>query len=510
MLRNRPSDRGPFLTGSGPARLACKNVGSYKRTACRSVYDSEQCCLPVGLCSVLRIDRYYLHRAEMHYSDSWFASLAFTIGVLTDIVKAYPPSYHTHIYTRRADSAWNGQITPGSDTTQTKKIAFTPYWVPFGSSSIDDTDLLHVSYTPPELWSVDAESSYVGGTAHVAVDKGAEASIKFRGVSVEWYGTTSPDGGTAEVFLDGESVTAVSLRYGDRRQTQQMLFRRDGLSGDRQHTLKIINISEDSKASRIDIDAFVVQRIAGGKKRASSPSMAPQRMERRKRVPMSARLEPRLKTSATSGWSGTTRLAETGNSGINAMQFAVVSNTRALLVDKVEHNLLTVNGHPAWAAIYDFSSSPASGKARPLDISSNSFCAGGTWLSNGTLINVGGNPVTKDHTGSADFGDVNGLQAIRMLQPCEGEDCVLYEEPERIRMATARWYASVARLSDGSAFIMGGSTRGGWINNRCPSLSAGNRSKLMKWLELQTIRLSSTSRPRTSTDLLVFLYVRPS
>ena len=392
--------------------------------------------------------------------------LTVVVSLLTSIVHAYPPHYR-HIHTRRADSAWNGQVSPGSDTTQLDKVPFTPYWVPYGSSSVDDTDLAQISYSPATAWTIKAGADYIGGTAHVSHETGAEATFTFRGVSVEWYGTTSEEGGIAEVSLNGESITAVSLQSSGRARTQQMLFRRDGLAPNKDHVLKIVNFSKASaQAKTVEIDAFVIQQKSGGKRRSLRLRNLPHRMEKRKRIPMSVALQRRLKTPSDSGWSGTTRLAETGNSGINAMQFAVISDTHALMVDKVEHNLLSVNGHPAWAAMYNFSpSSSGSERARGLDIASNSFCAGGSWLGNGTLINVGGNPVTKDHTGSADFGDVNGLQAIRMMQPCEGDDCQLYEEPERIRMATARWYASVARLSDGSALIMGGSTKGGWINN---------------------------------------------
>jgi hypothetical protein len=99
---------------------------------------------------------------------------------------------------------------------------------------------------------------------------------------------------------------------------------------------------------------------------------------------------------------------------------------------------------------------------------SNSFCAGGTFLSNGTLINAGGNPVVHGYTAAADFGDLDGLQAIRIFEPCEGQDtdaCFMYENHDRIRMASPRWYNTVLRIFDGSAIIVGGSKKGGWINN---------------------------------------------
>lgn len=150
-----------------------------------------------------------------------------------------------------------------------------------------------------------------------------------------------------------------------------------------------------------------------------------------------------------------------GTTGVAAMQLSVVSDHEVIIVDKVEHNPLTVNGHPAWGEIYDLRTL----QSRPLDVQSNSFCAGGTWLSNGTLLNIGGNPVVVDKTGSADFGDVNGLQAIRMFNPCDGANCDMMENPDRFRMASARWYNSATRLDDGSVMIIGGSIKGGWINN---------------------------------------------
>jgi len=147
------------------------------------------------------------------------------------------------------------------------------------------------------------------------------------------------------------------------------------------------------------------------------------------------------------------------------MQLSVISATHAIVIDKVEHNPLTINGHPAWSALYDLRSN----NVRPLNMRSNSFCAGGTFLSNGSFINVGGNPVVVDNTGAADFGDLNGIQSIRLFHPdlCDdqGGGCDIIEAPHKLRLASPRWYNAVLRLDDGSAMILGGSTRGGWINN---------------------------------------------
>jgi hypothetical protein len=88
------------------------------------------------------------------------------------------------------------------------------------------------------------------------------------------------------------------------------------------------------------------------------------------------------------------------------MQLAVVSETKAIIYDKVfvlpspmallaltilprEHNPLTVNGHVAWAVELDLNTQ----QVRALNPLSNSWCATGSFISNGTLVNSGGNPI---------------------------------------------------------------------------------------------------------------------
>jgi hypothetical protein len=57
------------------------------------------------------------------------------------------------------------------------------------------------------------------------------------------------------------------------------------------------------------------------------------------------------------------------------------------IVDKTERNPVSVAGHPAWATEYDYNTNTF----RTMDIETNSFCAGGNVLGNGTWVNVGGN-----------------------------------------------------------------------------------------------------------------------
>ncbi|CAE7126179.1 unnamed protein product [Rhizoctonia solani] len=165
-------------------------------------------------------------------------------------------------------------------------------------------------------------------------------------------------------------------------------------------------------------------------------------------------LVPCLFASARGAWT----LSQPGTTGVGAMQIAVVSSDTVLIIDKIENNpLKDAEGKPAWASVYSLKSHTA----RPLKLVTNSFCAGGGWLSNGTMVNIGGNPVVESGGGKAE----NGLQGVRLFNPCaENENCEIYESPNRIRLTSARWYPSGARLSDGSLLVIGGAYGGGWTN----------------------------------------------
>ncbi|KAL4260899.1 Glyoxal oxidase [Pleurotus pulmonarius] len=155
---------------------------------------------------------------------------------------------------------------------------------------------------------------------------------------------------------------------------------------------------------------------------------------------------------------GRWRLVQEGNSGVSAMQLAVVSETKAVIFDKVEANPLQTNGHSAWAAEIDLPSRTV----RALNPITNTWCATGSFLSNGTLIHSAGNPFVNISQG--DIGP-DGRQAIRMFEPCTDASCDIIEGVQHLRLTSRRWYASSARLDDGSVLIYGGSMYNAFINN---------------------------------------------
>lgn len=321
-------------------------------------------------------------------------------------------------------------------------------------------------------------SKAVNSTLHTSTDTAAYVTLSFQGSRVEWFGELNAYSGIASVSVDGSFVQFVDA-YSPSTLNQQRLFGAYTLS-DGNHVLTISNTVQRNARSRgnsLSIDAFVVPQQTS--QTSSLDSL------------LLLRAEPQVALSAKS-WN----LVQRGNSGVSAMQLSVVSDTQLILIDKVEHNLIDINGHPAWAALYDLGSHTT----RPLSMASNSFCAGGTWLSNGTLLNIGGNPIVEAKTGAADFGDVNGLQAIRMFTPCDNGKCEIQEDASRIRLTSARWYSSSTRLDDGSVMIIGGSTKGGWMNNGttvCAHFTYPlNSRRLLR--DFRTIQPSNSSLPRTS------------
>jgi len=154
-----------------------------------------------------------------------------------------------------------------------------------------------------------------------------------------------------------------------------------------------------------------------------------------------------------------------GDSVVSAQQLFLGTPDKVYIVDKVENNKAQVNGHPAWAAEYSVSSNVG----RPMDAITNSFCAGGNVLGNGTWLNVGGNQAVTaggitatDQVGGGPYGDPDGGMSIRMLDPSDGKPA---EWVMNRPMTTRRWYPTLETLEDGSMIILGGCQNGGYVND---------------------------------------------
>ncbi|KAJ8496231.1 hypothetical protein ONZ45_g12536 [Pleurotus djamor] len=154
-------------------------------------------------------------------------------------------------------------------------------------------------------------------------------------------------------------------------------------------------------------------------------------------------------------------------SGIVALEAIVVSQNLVLFFNRATDDPLQINGHSAWGALWDLTTSTP----RALDVLTNSFCASGALISNGSmveLISVGG-----DVANPADDAGV-GYNAIRIFEPCDspsGEGCTVFENPLTHQLAVPRWYPSSVRIFDGSLMVIGGTHAGTPFYNTDPENS---------------------------------------
>jgi hypothetical protein len=341
------------------------------------------------------------------------------------------------------EPAWNGYTPPGSD----KPAPFTPYYVPDGAVNYDSASpLVHYKGKWADVYS----PRFVGGSSRRTMERGASFSLYFTGTGLEWFGCTGPKYGTAEVHIDGKLEERVDVRAAHMH-CQQRNYGKFGLTNGK-HTLTVVHVEgEHEKYTEIDVDALVVYKGAGPPQQVSRPPPY-ERVE--------ARPAQAAQTAPLQGW----EIVQKGSTGVAAMQLAIVSPSHAIIIDKVEHNPLMVDHHPAWGALYNLETHALT----PLDVKSNSFCAGGAFISNGTLVSTGGNYIDGDNANTAYFGQTDGQQAVRLFDPCEATNaagCEIYENQDYIRLASPRWYGTLSRVQDGSVAIIGGSKRGGWMNN---------------------------------------------
>ncbi|KAL1408773.1 hypothetical protein Q8F55_005586 [Vanrija albida] len=167
-----------------------------------------------------------------------------------------------------------------------------------------------------------------------------------------------------------------------------------------------------------------------------------------------------------------------GDAGISAQMMFLGSKTKVYILDKTENNPTQINGkygtHPAWAVEYDINTQ----QVRTMDVFSNTFCACGAVMANGTWAVFGGNqPVTTGGVATnqlAAYSDMTGGTAIRMLTPSDdgqseyvqGEVTldITKDTGGYLQMTGKRWYPTVETLPDGSLIVIGGDKNGGYVN----------------------------------------------
>ncbi|KAJ7212240.1 glyoxal oxidase N-terminus-domain-containing protein [Mycena pura] len=177
--------------------------------------------------------------------------------------------------------------------------------------------------------------------------------------------------------------------------------------------------------------------------------------------------------------------ADGGNTQVSAMMMFLGNSRKVYILDKAEGNAAQINGHPAWASVWDIDSH----QVQLMDVSTNVFCASGMHLPNGSFVTFGGNGAIgpggnigsqKNPSGASGawdsiYQDFDGSKSIRILNPCNDSDdfsssaCQWFDDPTVLSMQRQRWYSAAEPLANGTVVIIGGFVNGGYINRNYPN-----------------------------------------
>lgn len=168
---------------------------------------------------------------------------------------------------------------------------------------------------------------------------------------------------------------------------------------------------------------------------------------------------------------------QAGSTLVSAMMMFLGNEEKVYILDKSEGNAAQINGHPAWGAVWDINSR----QATVMEVVTNTFCASGMHLPNGSWATFGGNDAVgvggASPSGDYDsaYGDYDGRKSIRILNPCTDADnfsstqCQWFDNPAVLSMQEDRWYSGAEALADGTIVLIGGFVSGGYVNRNYPN-----------------------------------------
>lgn len=106
-------------------------------------------------------------------------------------------------------------------------------------------------------WDLITDDEAIGGTQYVTSEKDASMTFTFTGNQILLLGSVGPDGGLADVYLNGKKQLTLIDCWNPRPRYRQLLYSRSGLR-DEKHELRIVARGEGnplSKGSHIYVDA---------------------------------------------------------------------------------------------------------------------------------------------------------------------------------------------------------------------------------------------------------------
>ena len=110
-------------------------------------------------------------------------------------------------------------------------------------------------------WRRELDPKFSGSSQAVTDTQDSRARLRFVGNSVAWFGERGPDGGQANVIIDGELIATIDL-YTEYRYTTDAIFAVDNLANGA-HLIEIEvheNKNIHSSGHRVTVDAVDIVR----------------------------------------------------------------------------------------------------------------------------------------------------------------------------------------------------------------------------------------------------------
>lgn len=180
-----------------------------------------------------------------------------------------------------------------------------------------------------------------------------------------------------------------------------------------------------------------------------------------------------LTSRASAGGKAGTYEIVNHNSLASAMMLGVIDEDNVFILDKAENNSARLSdGRHVWGSFYKLSDNSVTGTA----VQTNTFCASGATLGNGSWVVAGGNQAV-GYGGAAQaqnlnpYSDFDGTKALRLLEPGSmswiDNPSTTTSQVNMLQMS--RWYPGIEVLEDGSVIFIGGAMSGGYINRNTPT-----------------------------------------
>lgn len=198
------------------------------------------------------------------------------------------------------------------------------------------------------------------------------------------------------------------------------------------------------------------------------------------------------------------------------MMMALVNEDAVFILDKVENNPDKLdNGKPVWGSILSLTDNSVEG----IDVNTNTFCASGGVLGNGTWLVAGGNQAVgaggaAQAQNLSPYQDYDGRLALRLMEPNNNtKDLAWIDSPATggttLQMQSMRWYPGAEVLADGSMVLVGGATSGGYINrnviNSDPCTAGGGANPTFEFFPSKGTQQQSQFMCDTSGEFQEFM-----